>query len=374
MNLININKTEIITALQPVLGVVERRNSLPILLNVLIRKEQDRISFTCSDTELQMTSVLPLQDETNDKNDSVFTVSARKLFDICKSLSTEQKINITLNQEKLIIKQNKSKFSIQTLPAKDFPLIELQKEEKLNLKLESTQFKELVDTVAFSMAIQDVRYYLNGLYLEVKSDSIVAVTTDGHRLSINKIDLQQENLEKTVSLIIPRKAIIELQKGLQSANSGLINISVTGNFLTVKSEDKVMVSKLIEGNYPDFTKVVPESSELNLNFQREELLEKLTRVSILTSDKYRGIRLTLSEKLVSLKTINSEQEEATEEIICEEAQGNFDIGFNVSYLIEVLNTLDTDTITLSLTDSQSSAMITTRKNKNYKYVVMPMRL
>jgi DNA polymerase-3 subunit beta len=374
MNLININKTAIITALQPVLGVVERRNSLPILLNVLIKKEQNKLFFTTSDIELQMTSVLSLSENTVDSNDSIFTVSARKLFDICKSLSTEPKINIALNQDKLIIKQNKTKFSIQTLPAKDFPIIELQKDEIFNLRLETKSFKALIDTVAFSMAIQDVRYYLNGLYLEVKSDSIVAVTTDGHRLSINKIGLQQKGPDKPASLIIPRKAIIELQKNLQTENDEMVNISVTGNFLTIKLADKVMVSKLIDGNYPDFTKVVPESSELHLKFQREELLEKLTRVSILTSDKYRGIRLTLSKELVSLKTINSEQEEANEEIICEQAKGNIDIGFNVSYLIEVLNTLDTDTIVLSLSDSQSSAMITTTKNKNYKYVVMPMRL
>ena len=374
MNLININKTEIIAALQPVLGVVERRNSLPILLNVLIKREKNKLFFTTSDIELQMTSVLTLSKDTVEENDSTFTVSARKLFDICKSLSAENNINITLNQEKLIIKQNKSKFSIQTLPVKDFPIIELQKEEIFNLRIEIKSFKKLIESVAFSMAVQDVRYYLNGLYLEVREDSIVAVTTDGHRLSINKIDLQQKGPEKPAFLIIPRKAIIELQKNLQAENNEMVNISVTGNFLTIKLADKVMVSKLIEGNYPDFTKVVPESSILHLTFQREELLEKLTRVSILTSDKYRGIRLTLSEGLVSLKTINSEQEEANEEIICEQANGNIDIGFNVSYLIEVLNTLDTDTIVLSLSDSQSSAMITTTKNKNYKYVVMPMRL
>lgn len=374
MNLINISKTEIITALQPVLGVVERRNSLPILSNVLIRKEKNRLFFTTSDIEIQMTSALSLSAETTDDTDSIFTVSARKLFDICKSLSDEQKINITLLQEKLVIKQNKSKFSIQTLPAKDFPIIELEKKETFDLKVNAEKFKKLIDTVAFSMAVQDVRYYLNGLYLEVNSEGILAVTTDGHRLSINEIDLKQTGIEEPISLIVPRKAIIELQKALQIGNEGVIDISVAGNFLTIKLSDKVMISKLIEGNYPDFTKVVPESSELHLEFKREELLEKLTRVSILTSDKYRGIRLTLSKELVSLKTINSEQEEASEEIICDQAHGDFDIGFNVSYLIEVLNTLETDNIILSLSDSQSSAMITTGNNKNYKYVVMPMRL
>ena len=224
MNLININKPDIIAALQPVLGVLERRNSLPILLNVLIKKEKNKLFFTTSDIELQMTSVLSLPEKTTEDNDSTFTVSARKLFDICKSLSAEQPINISLNQDKLIIKQDKSKFSIQTLPVKDFPIIELKKEEIFNLTLKIKTFKELIDTVAFSMAVQDVRYYLNGLYLEVRLDCMVAVTTDGHRLSITKADLQHKGTEKAATLIIPRKAIIELKKNLQTENDEMVNI------------------------------------------------------------------------------------------------------------------------------------------------------
>ena len=373
MEIIKFNKSELMFALQPVLSVVERRNALPILLNVLIAFRKNKVSFTTSDIEIQTTSTLVKEDY--EHNDLDLTVSARKFFEISKSLSEDKIIVLSLIKDKLVIQQEQSKFSLQILPAKDFPLLNIGDEKKLSLTLKSNEMKSLLDSVSFSMAIQDVRYYLNGLFLQINDKELIAVTTDGHRLCFNKIivpSLIQST--ESISCIVPRKAVIELQKILNSEKDVDLEVSIHSNYIDISLPGKKLISKLIEGNYPDYKKVIPNDSKHKVIFDKKDFLDKLNRVSILTSDKYRGIRITLEGETVILQSTNSDQEEAIEKIITDEGKGDLDIGFNVTYLTEVLNNIDAEKVGFSFNDSQSSAVITNSEDKEFKYIVMPMRL
>ena len=373
MEIIKFKKSELLLALQPVLSVVERRNALPILLNVLMTFRKDTVSFTTSDIEIQITSTLKKEDQ--GFADLDLTVSARKLFEINKSLSDHEIIVLSLIKDKLVIQQEQSKFSLQTLPPKEFPLLNLGDEKNLKFILKSDEMKALLESVSFSMAIQDVRYYLNGLLLQVNGEELVAVATDGHRLCFNKINISSlKESSEALSCIVPRKAVIELQKILSAERDINIEICIHSNYIEISLPGKKLISKLIEGNYPDYKKVIPNDSKHKVMFNKKDFLEKLNRVSILTSDKYRGIRITLKGETAVLKSTNSDQEEATENIITEEGQGELDIGFNVTYLIEVLNNINAEKVGFSFSDSQSSAVISNLEDKEFKYIVMPMRL
>ncbi|MDA9689559.1 DNA polymerase III subunit beta [Betaproteobacteria bacterium] len=376
MDIIKFSKSELSIALQPILSVVERRNALPILLNVLITFRKNIVSFTTSDIEVQITSTL-IKDNL-ELEDLELTVSARKLFEISKSLSDHKTIVLSLIKDKLVIQQEQSKFSLQTLPAKDFPLLDIGNKTNLSFSLQSDEMKTLLDSVSFSMAIQDVRYYLNGLFLQVNGKELIAVTTDGHRLCFNKITIPSlDNSTESMSCIVPRKAVIELQKVLSTTKDikdKNVEISIHSNYIQLCLPGKRLISKLIEGNYPDYQKVIPNDSKYKVMFNKKDFLEKLTRVSILTSDKYRGIRITLDGETAVLQSTNSDQEEAIEKIITEEGSGELDIGFNVTYLVEVLNNINADKVGFSFNDSQSSAVITNLEDKEFKYIVMPMRL
>ena len=373
MEIIKFNKSELCDALQPILSVVERRNALPILLNVLMTFGKNKVSFTTSDIEIQMTSTLIKEDY--EHKDLKLTVSARKLFEISKSLSDNKTIVFSLVKDKLVIKQDQSKFSLQTLPADDFPLLDIKDEKKFKFTLKSDEIKALLDSVSFSMAIQDVRYYLNGLFLQVNGTELIAVTTDGHRLCFNKIIISSlKESSESLSCIVPRKAVIELQKILSTERDLDIEVYIHSNYIEISLPGKKLISKLIEGNYPDYQKVIPNDSKHKVMFNKNEFLEKLNRVSILTSDKYRGIRITLEGETAVLQSTNSDQEEAIEKIITEEGKGELDIGFNVTYLIEVLNNINAENVGFSFNDSQSSAVISNLEDKEFKYIVMPMRL
>ena len=373
MEIIKFNKNELIHARQPILSVVERRNALPILLNVLIKFNKNQISFTTSDIEIQITSTLLKED--HQRNDLELTISARKFFEISKSLSEHKIIVLSLIKDKLVIQQEQSKFSLQTLPAKDFPLLNVSDEKNLSLKIKSDEMKSLLDSVAFSMAIQDVRYYLNGLFLQINDKDLIAVTTDGHRLCFNKIIIPSlKQSRESISCIVPRKAVIELQKILSTEKDVDLEISIHSNYIDISLPGKKLISKLIEGNYPDYKKVIPNDSKHKVIFNKKDFLDKLNRVSILTSDKYRGIRITLEGETVILQSTNSDQEEAIEKIITDEGKGDLDIGFNVTYLTEVLNNINAEKVGFSFNDSQSSAVITNFEDKEFKYIVMPMRL
>ena len=372
MNLLNIKKELILNSLQPIINVVEKRNTLPILMNVLIEKEGKEISFTTSDIELQMTTKIEYQDQEEFK----LTVSARKLIEIIRSLSDNEEIKLKIENNKLLINQKKSKFSLQILNANEFPLININNEKKATLKISQQILKKLLESTSFSMATQDVRYYLNGMYVEINSSEIIVVTTDGHRLSFNKEELKEKpNLfskEGNFSCIIPRKAIMEIQKNIYEKDI-MVELDFYSNHLEFKTEEKKLITKLIEGNYPDYSRVIPEKSKVKLNLEREDLLNRLHRISILTTDKHRGIKVKLTKEKLILKSSNNEQEEAEEEVLCK-SETEIDIGFNVSYLIDVLTNIKSETIDLLLTDAQSSAVIMTPTSKQYRYVVMPMRI
>mgnify|MGYP001216821024 CR=1 FL=1 len=373
MNIIKTKKEVLLNSLQPIINVVEKRNALPILMNVLIEKKNDDLIFTTSDIELEMSTRFKYFDSEEFK----ITVSARKFIEIIRSLSDD--VNITLKKEKnkLLINQQKSKFSLQTLDSSDFPLININDEKKASLNISQQILKTLFDSTSFSMATQDVRYYLNGMYVQVKGSEIITVTTDGHRLAFNKMQLKEQdvsfqNEEGSFSCIVPRKAVMEIQKNIQEKEEK-IEIDFYPNHLELRTEEKKLITKLIEGNFPDYTRVIPEESKVILNLEREDLLNKLHRISILTTDKHRGIKVKLTKEKLILKSTNTEQEEAEEEIICQ-SNVEIDIGFNVSYLIDVLTNIKTEKINFLLTDAQSSAVIQTTASKEFRYVVMPMRI
>ena len=248
MEIIKFNKNELSVTLQPILSVVERRNALPILLNVLITFRNNMVLFTTSDIEIQITSTL--EKGNHEFEDLELTVSARKLYEISKSLIDNKTITLSLIKDKLVIQQDQSKFSLQTLPAKDFPLLNIESENKLNLTLKSDELKALLDSVSFSMAIQDVRYYLNGLFLQVNGTDLIAVTTDGHRLCFNKILIpSKEKSSESLSCIVPRKAVIELQKILSTEKDVNTKVCIYSNYIEISLLGKKLISKLIEGNY-----------------------------------------------------------------------------------------------------------------------------
>jgi DNA polymerase-3 subunit beta len=307
------------------------------------------------------------------------TVSARKLVDILKALPTNDEVTLSLAAQKLSITQNRSKFSLQTLSATEFPTVARSDQFPARVQLSQKDTKRLLHLVSFSMAQQDIRYYLNGMLIVVDKNHLKAVATDGHRLAFAQIaisnseKIQLSDQADKIEVIIPRKAISELQKTLRDDDQE-VTIEISSNQARFILDDLEILSKLIEGRFPDYQRVIPQNHNKKIDFDRELLLGALARVAILTSDKFKGVRLILSSEQLRISSTNAEQEEAQEDIAIDYQGEILDIGFNVQYLIEVLTTLHTDTVCLSLLDQNSSALLTTATDPDFRYVVMPMRI
>lgn len=365
------DKEIILKPLQIVIGIVERKQTLPILSNVLIEKQNSLLSLTTTDLEIQITTFINI-DKANYQN-LAFTVNGKKLQEILKVLPENCKINIDLNENKVQIKTNKSRFSLQTLPAQDFPKIKKQLVETAKkITLSQKELKKLLFSVQYAMAQQDVRYYLNGVLLIVDGNKLKAVATDGHRLAYNSGTIISEGFDEKLEIIMPRKAIVELSK-LLADNDENIEIEFSQQHIKATFSDITMITKVIEGKFPDYERVLPKYNN-HLNMERCVIQQALQRVAILSNEKFRGVRFILTEKNINIISSNSEQEEAQEDIETDYHGEALDIGFNVNYLMDGINNINSNTITFSFGDPNSSILISTPNSVDFRYVVMPMRI
>ena len=366
-----IEKTEKETLLKPlqvVIGIVERKQTLPILSNVLIEREPGKIRFTSTDLEIQITTTVELK--SSSKEISSVTVGGKKLQEILRVLPDQCKISIEAKENKALIKANKSKFSLQTLPAQDFPKLNDAIVEAKKFVLPQSQLKSLLLSVQYAMAQQDVRYYLNGVLMVMEGNNIKVVATDGHRLAFNsgEIDGNHEKQE----IIVPRKAVMELCKLLSDTNE-IVEIEFSTQQIKASFSGINLISKVIDGKFPDYERVIPKYSN-HLKMDRTLVQQALQRAAVLSNEKFRGVRFVLTEKNLSIISSNSEHEEAQEEIETDYHGDAIDIGFNVNYLMDGLNNIASETAIFSFGDPNSSILITTPDNREFRYVFMPMRI
>ncbi len=352
--------------LQAVIGVVERRQTMPILSNVLIIAKDGQLAVTATDLEVELVA----QTEVEAESDGEITVSGRKLLDICKALPEGSEVNVSLSGEKLSVRAGRSKFNLVTLPAAEFPVVEDIKAGQ-TITVGQASLGRLIEKTHFSMAQQDVRYYLNGMLLETGGKHLRAVATDGHRLALCQADLEGEDLEEQ-QVIVPRKGVLELQRLM--SGEGDLNIELGSNHIRIQLDGIRFTSKLIDGRFPEYDRVIPKESSNELKADRGEFKSALQRTAILSNEKYRGIRLVIRDSGVVLQAHNPEQEEAEEELAVEYTGEDIEIGFNVNYLLDALGAIEGDDVTLSVQDSNSSCLIRQPGNDDCTFVVMPMRL
>lgn len=363
-----IDREKLIKPLQLVSAPLGSRPTLPILGNLLLQVSENTLSMTGTDLEIEMISHIPL---TEPSEAGATTVPARKFLDICRNLPSDAQISISVDDNRLIIQSGRSKFSLSTLPASDFPNLENWQSD-VELSIPQKTIKRLIDAVQFSMANQDVRYYLNGMLFEIEDGQLKTVATDGHRLALCAQPVGHE-ISESCSVILPRKGVIELAK-LVGDNNELVNMQIGNNNLRISLGDFTFTSKLIDGKFPDYKRVMPRNPDKPLEVSCEELRNALSRVAILSNEKFRGIRLYVHSNQIKITANNPEQEEAEEVIDVKYESQELEIGFNVTYLLDILNTLKCDSVQLLLTDATSSVQIEDINNQSATYVVMPMRL
>jgi DNA polymerase-3 subunit beta len=349
-------------------GIVERRHTLPILANILIRKDGERVSFLSTDIEVQITTHAQVG---TGADVAATTVAARKLLDILRALPESGDVTLTLANKRMTVQSGKSRFALQTLAAEEFPTVAQAEHYNAKVTLPQKTLKHLFNMVHFAMAQQDIRYYLNGLLLVVDGKNVIAVATDGHRLAFCQVATEQEFARHEV--IIPRKTILELQRLLEDTDEQ-VQLEIASNQVKLTFADIELMSKLVEGKFPDYTRVVPKGYKNNFTIGRDALLRSLQRAAIMTSDKFKGVRCVVNPGSMKVSSTNADQEEAVEEIEIDYGGDSVDIGFNVTYLLDVLNNLKCDSVNIALGDANSSALITVPDNPDFKYVVMPMRI
>ncbi|WHZ09934.1 MAG: DNA polymerase III beta subunit [Burkholderiaceae bacterium] len=357
-----------LAVLQAVSGIVERRHTLPILANVLIRKTSGALQLTTSDLEIQIRTTADLD---GDRGDFTTTVGARKLIDILRTLPAEQTVSLESSQNKLILKGGKSRFTLQTLPAEDFPLVQEAANFGPVFSVPQKTLKSLLSQVSFAMAVHDIRYYLNGILFVAEGKQLSLVATDGHRLAFASAKLEVEVPKQEV--ILPRKTVLELQRLLSDAE-GAIEMQFAANQAKFSFGGMEFVSKLVEGKFPDYNRVIPRNHRNQITLGRATLLAALQRTAILTNEKFKGVRLNIEPGTLRVASSNAEQEEAVDELDVDYGGDSIEIGFNVSYLIDALANMEQEMVKVELSDSNSSALLTIPDNAQFKYVVMPMRI
>jgi len=349
-------------------GVVERRQTLPILSNVLLVLNGQRLSITGTDLEVELVGHVEL--ETAPESQGEVTVPARKLVDICKSLPDGSQLEFALDDQRLVIRSGRSRFTLSTLPASDFPSVE-DSPGSLELQIKQSDLKRLIERTSFAMAQQDVRYYLNGMLWEVKTNHLRAVATDGHRLAMCTLQGEIPAAEP-MQVILPRKGVIELSRLLDG--SDMVSVVVGSNHFRANTGAFQFTSKLVDGKFPDYERVLPRSTSKVIYGEREALRQAFSRTSILSNEKYRGIRMNLSAGILRILANNPEQEEAEEEVLVDYQGDGLEIGFNVSYLLDVMGVLSDRSVKMSLADANSSVLLEEAEGGDSLYVVMPMRL
>jgi DNA polymerase III subunit beta len=367
---------KVLSALQAVAGIVERRHTLPILANVLIRKTGENIELTTSDLEIQVRTHAELG---GDGGNFATTVGARKLIDILRSMPADQIVTLTANANKLTLQGGKSRFTLQTLPSDDFPLVQEAADFGPAFSVPQKALKGLINQVHFAMAVHDIRYYLNGILFVAEGKNLTLVATDGHRLALAQATLDVEIPKQEV--ILPRKTVLELQRllkdeGKDSADSpeGMIEMRFAGNQAKFSFSGMEFVTKLVEGKFPDYNRVIPKNHKNSVTLGRVPFLASLQRAAILTSEKFKGVRVNIEPGTLRIASSNAEQEEAKEELEIDYGGDAIEIGFNVTYLIDALSNMSVEMIKLELQDTNSSALITVPEQAGFKYVVMPMRI
>ena len=368
MIVLKATQDKVLAVLQSVAGIVERRHTLPILANVMLRKSGNALQFTTSDLEIQIRTTAELG---GDEADFATTVNARKLIDILRSMPADQTVSVEASQDKLVLKGGKSRFTLQTLPAEDFPLVQESASFGPTFSVPQKTLKGLMNQVAFAMAVQDIRYYLNGILFVAEGKQLSLVATDGHRLAFASATLDVEVPKQEV--ILPRKTVIELQRLLSDAD-GAIEMCFANNQAKFGFGAMEFVTKLVEGKFPDYNRVIPKNHKNSITLGRAPLLASLQRTAIMTSDKFKGVRLNVEPGLLRVASTNAEQEEAVDELDIDYSGDSIDIGFNVTYLIDALASMGQDMVKVDLQDGNSSALITIPENDSFKYVVMPMRI
>ena len=368
MQLKQISRDALLRPLQAVSGIVERRQTLPILANVLLEQKDGRLFVTATDLEMQITA----SSELAGKQDQSVTVGARKLQDLLRALPEESTLNVDTAAGKMTLRAGRSRFNLQTLPAADYPRIGVSQEQIQTITLPQRDFRGLLKLAEFAMAQQDIRYYLNGMLLVIDKGSLQAVATDGHRLSYASISVPVSSYARQ-EVILPRKTVLELGKLLEESESA-VTIDVLANQVRFRFSNVELVSKVVDGKFPDYNRVIPSGHPKQIELQRGELLQALQRAAILSNEKFRGVRLVLGTDQLKIICTNSEQEEAEEELEVAYKGEPLDIGFNITYLLDVLHNLAAERVLLALGDANSSALVTMPERSDYKYVVMPMRI
>ena len=368
MNVLKAPQDKVLAVLQSVAGIVERRHTLPILANVMLRKSGNALQFTTSDLEIQIRTTAELG---GDSADFATTVNARKLIDILRSMPGDQTVSVESSQDKLVLKGGKSRFTLQTLPAEDFPLVQESASFGPTFSVPQKTLKGLMNQVAFAMAVQDIRYYLNGILFVAEGQQLSLVATDGHRLAFASATLDVQVPKQEV--ILPRKTVIELQRLLSDADA-TIDMCFANNQAKFSFGAMEFVTKLVEGKFPDYNRVIPKNHKNSVTLGRAPLLASLQRTAIMTSDKFKGVRLNVEPGLLRVASTNAEQEEAVDELDIDYSGDSIDIGFNVTYLIDALASMGQDMVKVDLADGNSSALLTIPGNDSFKYVVMPMRI
>ncbi len=353
---------KVLAALQSVAGIVERRNTLPILANVLLRKTGSQLQLTTSDLEIQIRTTAELD---GDEGSFATTLGARKLIDILRTMPGDQTVSLESNAGKLLLKGGKSRFTLQSLPAEDFPLVQESPSFGPVFSVPQKTLKGLLGQVSFAMAVHDIRYYLNGILFVAEGKQLSLVATDGHRLAFASATLDVEVPKQEV--ILPRKTVLEMQR-LLSDKEGAIEMQFAANQAKFSFEGMEFVTKLVEGKFPDYNRVIPK------NHKNIVTLGSLQRTAIMTSDKFKGVRLNIEPGVLRVASNNAEQEEAVDELDIDYGGDTIEIGFNVTYLIDALQNMSQEMVRIELSDGNSSALITNPDDNAFKYVVMPMRI
>ncbi len=364
---ISSDRNELFSAMSKISGVVEKRQTLPILSNVLLKAGDNLLTITATDLEIQISTVCNLRTS----SEGEFTLPARKFYDICKNLTEDSLLEISTNTDKATIRSGKSKFILSTLPSSDYPSID-EKTPICSFSIKSNQLNKLITKTAFSMAQQDVRYYLNGMLFELTSSHLRCVATDGHRLAMSEAVIESYTGEET-KIIVPRKAISELSRIIANDEQILV-VEVSNGFVKFIMNDTVFISKIIDGKYPDYQRVIPSNLEITVVLNKEELKNSLIRTAILSSDKYKGVRITFENNSLKLQAHNPEQEQAEELIDINYVEKPVNIGFNVNYILDVINVIESETLNFIFSENGKSSLLQDVNNLDNIYVVMPMRL
>jgi DNA polymerase III subunit beta len=358
-------REDLLAPLQSVIGVVERRQTMPVLANVLLSARDNRLAITGTDLEVELVAATKVGLE----QPGDITVPGRKLLDIFRALPDGVSVTLSTEGERILVRAGRSRFTLSTLPAAEFPVIE-EINAAQTLTVAQAEFRRLIDKTHFSMAQQDVRYYLNGLLLETQESTLRAVATDGHRLALSEMTLSSQ--AKAGQVIVPRKGVLELQRIL--GTEGNVELAIGTNHVRAQIGDIRFTSKLIDGRFPEYGRVIPSSPAKRVLADRELLRQALQRTAILSNEKYRGIRLGVKTDLLTLQAHNPEQEEAEDQVEVVYAGDEVEIGFNVNYLLDALSAIEGDKVEIGLTDANSSCLIHAPGLTQTRYVVMPMRL